>query len=337
MKKVLSVILAIMMIASFVPMAFAEGECEHIFNTETLHRPGTADEKGYFYCSVCQNKVEVNIANYELIYQAVFDWTVVTENVYSFEKPYDTERIEYFGNVYQKFEDSFIDFTDSGIYTECEQEVLDSFAQILKSLTAELVSYFDELGAKKVIDVTEHIFYNEYLNVYVRLRYANDEINAVLENISQEFLEEIGSEDSYFAARAYLKKGYDDPSSVTQEEFNSIILGAKKYGDALLNCLSEKHNYYKATDNFDNTHSVYCACCQKSADIIETHTWGEYISNGDATTEADGTKTARCEKCQATDTVIDEGSKIKDKTSILYRDLIELIKMFINLLVKLFK
>lgn len=40
------------------------------------------------------------------------------------------------------------------------------------------------------------------------------------------------------------------------------------------------------------------------------HPYGEYISNNDATEEADGTKTATCEFCGATDTVIDEGSKI---------------------------
>ncbi|MBQ0016776.1 MAG: hypothetical protein KBT04_07320, partial [Bacteroidales bacterium] len=41
------------------------------------------------------------------------------------------------------------------------------------------------------------------------------------------------------------------------------------------------------------------------------HLFTEYLSNGDATTEADGHKTAECDRgCGATDTVIDEGSRI---------------------------
>lgn len=40
------------------------------------------------------------------------------------------------------------------------------------------------------------------------------------------------------------------------------------------------------------------------------HKWGEYISNNDATYDADGTKTATCSVCGATDTVVDEGSQL---------------------------
>ncbi len=41
------------------------------------------------------------------------------------------------------------------------------------------------------------------------------------------------------------------------------------------------------------------------------HNFGEYSSNNDATLDADGTKTATCQKgCGATDTVVDEGTKL---------------------------
>ncbi len=40
------------------------------------------------------------------------------------------------------------------------------------------------------------------------------------------------------------------------------------------------------------------------------HSFTDYIPNGDATEEADGTKTAKCDNCDATDTVIDEGSRL---------------------------
>lgn len=38
------------------------------------------------------------------------------------------------------------------------------------------------------------------------------------------------------------------------------------------------------------------------------HSFTNYVSNGDATCEADGTKTAKCDRCDATNTVVDEGS-----------------------------
>lgn len=44
--------------------------------------------------------------------------------------------------------------------------------------------------------------------------------------------------------------------------------------------------------------------------VNDGHTWGEYTSNGDATCTADGTKTAKCQFCDAADTVADEGSML---------------------------
>ena len=38
------------------------------------------------------------------------------------------------------------------------------------------------------------------------------------------------------------------------------------------------------------------------------HSFGEYISNNDATSEKDGTKTAKCSVCGAKDTIVDEGT-----------------------------
>ncbi|MDE7439374.1 MAG: MBL fold metallo-hydrolase, partial [Clostridia bacterium] len=40
------------------------------------------------------------------------------------------------------------------------------------------------------------------------------------------------------------------------------------------------------------------------------HSFTDYVSDNNATTEADGTKTAKCDRCDATDTIIDEGTKL---------------------------
>ncbi len=41
------------------------------------------------------------------------------------------------------------------------------------------------------------------------------------------------------------------------------------------------------------------------------HVWGEYVYNNDATTEKDGTKTAKCNNCDATDVKVAEGTKLE--------------------------
>ncbi len=53
----------------------------------------------------------------------------------------------------------------------------------------------------------------------------------------------------------------------------------------------------------------FCTVCLAEIDSIKECTFENYVSNGDATCYADGTKTAECiYACGATDTVVDEGS-----------------------------
>ena len=62
-----------------------------------------------------------------------------------------------------------------------------------------------------------------------------------------------------------------------------------------------------------------CTCGDKYMDTYVRaygHSWGEYVSNNDATCSADGTKTARCSRCPATDTITDEGTKLDHSYSL---------------------
>ena len=65
------------------------------------------------------------------------------------------------------------------------------------------------------------------------------------------------------------------------------------------------------------TKAIYylsCECGEKGAETFEygdiSHSFTNYVSNNDATLDADGTKTAKCDNCDATDTVTDVGSKL---------------------------
>lgn len=58
--------------------------------------------------------------------------------------------------------------------------------------------------------------------------------------------------------------------------------------------------------------AIYCISCGEVLETKETealgHSFTAYISNGDAACTADGTKTAKCDRCDETDTITDEGS-----------------------------
>jgi hypothetical protein len=73
----------------------------------------------------------------------------------------------------------------------------------------------------------------------------------------------------------------------------------------------------KATCNQAGIESLICSNCgltQTKPIPSLTHSFTNYVSNGNATTEQDGTKTAYCDHgCGASDTVVDEGSKLPQK------------------------
>ena len=54
-------------------------------------------------------------------------------------------------------------------------------------------------------------------------------------------------------------------------------------------------------------HWEECVCAEKRNE--EEHSFTSYTPNGDASCAQDGTKSAKCDKCDATDTKTDEGSR----------------------------
>lgn len=72
------------------------------------------------------------------------------------------------------------------------------------------------------------------------------------------------------------------------------------------------HTHKFATEwTSDETNHWHASTCGHEVTEGKTaHTFGDYVSNNDATTEADGTKTRKCSVCGCEDTVTDEGSMI---------------------------
>lgn len=76
---------------------------------------------------------------------------------------------------------------------------------------------------------------------------------------------------------------------------------------------STTHEHTYATEwTTNSTDHWYAATCDHK-DLVKdkaAHTFGEYVSNNDATTESDGTKTRKCTVCGYEETIADEGSKL---------------------------
>lgn len=75
--------------------------------------------------------------------------------------------------------------------------------------------------------------------------------------------------------------------------------------------LAHTHKFATAWTK-DETNHWHAATCEHTTEVSgkAEHSFGDYVSNNDATTEADGTKTRECSVCGYKDTVTDEGSKI---------------------------
>ena len=75
--------------------------------------------------------------------------------------------------------------------------------------------------------------------------------------------------------------------------------------------LEHKHTFAESWSK-DATYHWHSATCEHTTEVSDKveHDFGEYVSNNDATTEKDGTKTRECSVCGYKDTVTAEGSKI---------------------------
>ena len=74
--------------------------------------------------------------------------------------------------------------------------------------------------------------------------------------------------------------------------------------------LAHTHKFAEEWTIDSSGHWHAATCGHDVTDSKAEHSFGEYVSNNDATTEADGTKTRECSVCGYKDTVTDEGSKI---------------------------
>lgn len=165
-------------------------------------------------------------------------------------------------------------------------------------------------------------------------------INELNSELTEKLIDDHGKnalEEFYAGLSEEAYKSFEDRGVALFELAASLTGSVKENEEKIAELKAELHEMYTELDNcLNGTHngleytvteeakcgvnaieSATCTLCGETdeREIEGTaleHLFLEYVSNGDATCTADGTKTAECAyNCGATDTVADEGTKLE--------------------------
>ena len=303
MKKVLSIILAIMMIATAVPMAFAAEECEHEFNTETLVRASFTESTytpGYFVCAKCNETVEAYLAKEkiaEYVDTMAYIWYIKV--AYYYTEEVQTVANETINNLLAEFEAKY-EGIDPYYLTEYETDILSAMIDDLKLIAAEAKKFENDiiynLESSGKYSFIEDLMVNKY-NSYI------PEGAAIREETLSKIEEELDliSDRIFNVYKLMAEYAKEHPEAPYNPEYIAEVeecydLEMQIYFQMLDCIFNNKHIVETFTDCGDGTHIGACTFCVAEG-VTEAHTWGEYTEN------ADYTKTAKCVSCDATDTV----------------------------------
>ena len=264
MKKVLSVILAIMMVATFTPMAFAEGECKHAYDVHAIMR------EGYTNCENCG----VRSADFTECFKSYVKLMGKAYSIGNSKIDNETLLNRFFSDA-QK-----MDISKLHRATETDQVYVDN-------VTKEVNEYIEALNDEFTVvydatDLMAAIYRVESLDLK----------DVDVEMYPQELLDKTTT-----AADEYLRavRGISEGHNVELEECIENGKTATYYYVSVLSCLDGNHQCTAYTDLGNGSHSTDCTFCN-TKNIISAHEWGEYVKS------EDGSKIAGCKYCDATDT-----------------------------------
>lgn len=280
-NKVLSLILAIVMIVSMMPMAFA-----------------------YSY-------------DYEAWMNAYLDFLVNTSNVYDAADEEltasDVSMAVYmlYADALNKVQAAYPDYDVYNAFGYSER--LEEMPEVANALTVAL----NEASAKLEKSIADGTFTvvidtSKVIPVYYAPFYlTNDEdkIFAFIEGLPAEKV--AAAEESAIKSDEILVAAIEGEKVYTQDDYDEAAAAMVEFYTCVLNCLTQTHNIDKFVVNSSDNSKHFGVCSLCGIEIDEPHRYGIYVPNNDATTEADGTKTAVCVDCGVTDTKVDEGSKLE--------------------------
>lgn len=267
-KKFLSMFLAVIMILSVIPVAYAipenyPPEAEEFIDISyklTAH----VESNLYFYDGSVVNGIlecfEFTDDAFMVAFnQASEEWlSYGYEDKYGYEVYYLSE-----GRLYDKLHDD--EFLESiRVFNDIFKPVTDMIDELIES--GEIVCILDYSEVIKAVYSPLDYYGKKAIESFAKPEapWAEEYLQTMPE-IEEEWLDYVNNTPA---------------EELNQEEFDAIWRKGLPLAEKICNCLDGNHLF------------------------------SEYISNGDATEEADGTKTAICDFCGTVDTVIDEGSKL---------------------------
>lgn len=195
-------------------------------------------------------------------------------------------------------------------------ERLDEIIALNESIEKAFDEIEKKIAADEIVIVTDIYEYYKYgLYIDGSCYYSSEDITEIrdrVENLkSEKYLKAWNEAEMGMETIRQAVNGMGG-HAIPQAEFDSAMERVKPFYDLVFACLDGDHPY------------------------------GEYISDNNATEEVDGTKTATCDFCGATDTITDEGTKLvkeeePEETISFFEMIFALLKEFFAKIFSIFK
>lgn len=267
MKKLLSLVLAVIMLLSIMPTAYAQRATYSPEIEEYIEDYIKAVAYFRNIYATPEQKLEVRSIIREAFDENT-DISPVYDNLANIEADGRLEELTAFHEVLKKVIDEVEEKISAGEFVI----VLDTYEVTKYSCYCEIYYSYEDLAA--INDRTENFKSDKYIEVWNEAQIGIDIVYPILNGLGEGPLS----------------------TKLTQAEFDAALEMAKPL------------------------YNLYVAC------LDGNHPYGEYISDNNATEEVDGTKTATCEFCGATDTIVDEGTKLPKKEASFFDIIFALIK-----------
>lgn len=306
MKKLLSLILAIIMIVSTVPMAFAV----------------EFDEEAYVDAATKLNTYLMNL------YES--DETSTHAEKTGINFIYVTCLLILAEQEYPELEN-----IDGDI------ESLKSMPEAANALTAvyqEAVRYFEDLIASGQyvvqVDTSEWIAAEYTTKVY----YSDEQIDALIAKVPAELTAQ--AEQAKYYYEEVILSDFDDTIEYSQADFDKDMAVCIAYWTQVNNCLGGKHSisYNPATDNGDGTHTFTCAFCTDIATVEHSFIDGKCVCGVEEPATDDGNDEVVEDKTETEEdnnTNADDNTQTPEKTNFVKRIVQAISNFFKGIMEKL--
>ena len=247
MKKALSVVLAVIMLAMCMPVAFAVDY-------------DVVEELVYEYCRFYDNVGS--------IYDVEFG--SAEENLIMLE----------YGRLLDETEFGNCDFDSTSEYLEREADKLPVYVNELKAANDAVDAFIKEQGYIRLVSLMN--YYHSYFRFAFIVGEENFDSGEDLADYYdyEAYLAAVNAEEEFIEYMDYVNDNRDNLPEDVQQRVDEIMKPFTFFFNSAADCKKNEHIFTAFTDLGDGTHKAECSFC-KSGETIEAHIWGGYVEKGD--------------------------------------------------------